>query len=506
MAQPANVITQNILTDRLEEMRHYGGDAITVGINEKILADFINHDVNLKTAINDAYERFNILKTSHAEFLALSEKEQIKESQNSIVNFYATDMVNPYVAIGAMGPWVISLKGAVIYDCGGYGMLGLGHSPELVLDIMNKSHVMANIMTPSLSQMEFTKILKKEIGHTRKDKSNFTDFCCLNSGSESVSIAARLADVNAKEITSKGACHEGKKIARLTLAGSFHGRTDRPAQFSDSTRSSYKKHLKSFEKNDTLYTVEPNDIEGLKNVFDQAERENVFIEAFFMEPVMGEGNPGEAITPDFYNMARKLTKSTGTLLLIDSIQAGLRAQGVLSIIDYPGFQESECPDMEAYSKALNAGQYPLSVLAMNGKAAELYRSGIYGNTMTSNPKALDIASAVIDSLDSETRNNICERGEELKDKLSELAIELGSDITKVQGTGLLASCELSDNFKCCGSESTEEYLRINGLGVIHGGVNSLRYTPYFKMTSEEVDLIVKLTKDAILNGPKAQNI
>ena len=143
---------------------------------------------------------------------------------------------------------------------------------------------------------------------------------------------------------------------------------------------------------------------------------------------------------------------------------------------------------------------------MNGKAAELYRSGIYGNTMTSNPKALDIASAVIDSLDSETRNNICERGEELKDKLSELAIELGSDVTKVQGTGLLASCELSDNFKCCGSESTEEYLRINGLGVIHGGINSLRYTPYFKITSEEVDLIVELTKDAILNGPKAQNI
>lgn len=506
MAQPANVITQNILFDRLEEMRSYGGEHITFGINNTILSDFIEHDINLKKAINDAHERFNLLKKSHPKFLALCEKDQIKEAQSSIVNFYAKDMVNPYVAIGAMGPWVVSLKGAVIYDCGGYGMLGLGHSPELVLDIMNKSHVMANIMTPSLSQMEFIKILKKEIGHTRKDKSNFTDFCCLNSGSESVSIAARLADVNAKEITSKGACHEGKKIARLTLAGSFHGRTDRPAQFSDSTRSSYKKHLKSFEKNDTLYTVEPNDIEGLKNVFDQAERENVFIEAFFMEPVMGEGNPGEAITPDFYNMARTLTKSTGTLLLIDSIQAGLRAQGVLSIIDYPGFQESECPDMEAYSKALNAGQYPLSVLAMNGKAAELYRSGIYGNTMTSNPKALDIASAVIDSLDSETRNNICERGEELKDKLSELAIELGSDVTKVQGTGLLASCELSDNFKCCGSESTEEYLRINGLGVIHGGINSLRYTPYFKITSEEVDLIVELTKDAILNGPKAQNI
>ena len=52
--------------------------------------------------------------------------------------------------------------------------------------------------------------------------------------------------------------------------------------------------------------------------------------------------------------------------MVDSIQAGLRAHGTLSIVDYPGFEDAESPDIEAYSKALNAGQYPLSVLAMNG--------------------------------------------------------------------------------------------------------------------------------------------
>ena len=221
-----------------------------------------------------------------------------------------------------------------------------------------------------------------------------------------------------------------------------------------------------------------------------------------MEPVMGEGNPGQAITPEFYKKARELTEKCGTLLMIDSIQAGLRAHGVLSIIDYPGFQELPCPDMETYSKALNAGQYPLSVLAMTGQAADLYRAGIYGNTMTSNPRALDVAVAVIENLSPEIRENIKERGIELVAKLNSLTLELHNDITNVQGTGLLASCELSPHFKCSGSESTEEYLRINGLGVIHGGVNSLRYTPHFNMTSKEVDLVVSLTKDALLNGPK----
>src|SRR3546814_19930250 len=68
-----------------------------------------------------------------------------------------------------------------------------------------------------------------------------------------------------------------------------------------------------------------------------------------------------------------------TLWLVDSIQAGLRAHGGLSITDYPGFEKLPAPDMETFSKALNAGQYPLSVLAVGNRAAGLYRKGIYGN-------------------------------------------------------------------------------------------------------------------------------
>src|SRR5690606_23511679 len=134
-----------------------------------------------------------------------------------------------------------------------------------------------------------------------------------------------------------------------------------------------------------------------------ADKNNVFFEAVFMEPVMGEGNPGMAVTPQFYALARELSKQHGALLLMDSIQAGLRTTGYLSITDYPGFEDLEGPDMETYSKALNAGQYPLSVLAMNEHAAALYRKGIYGNTMTANPRALDVGVAVLDAVTPELR-------------------------------------------------------------------------------------------------------
>jgi acetylornithine/succinyldiaminopimelate/putrescine aminotransferase len=97
------------------------------------------------------------------------------------------------------------------------------------------------------------------------------------------------------------------------------------------------------------------------------------------------------------------------------------------------------------------------------------------------------------------------RGHEFVEKLQALADELGGPngpITKVQGTGLLFSCELTEEYKAYGTGSLEEYMRLNGIGVIHGGENSLRFTPHFEVTSQEVDLIVEHVRDAVLNGPK----
>ena len=218
---------------------------------------------------------------------------------------------------------------------------------------------------------------------------------------------------------------------------------------------------------------------------------------------MGEGNPGMPIEPAFYARARELTKEYGTAFIVDSIQAGLRVQGVLSIVDYPGFRELEAPDMESYSKALNAGQYPLSVLAISESTAALYSSGLYGNTMTSNPRALDVAVAVLDSFSEERRENIRVRGKQLLEGLAGLASETDGGVTSAQGTGLLASCALARRYKTYGANSTEDYLRRHGLGVIHGGERSLRYTPVFDVSAKEIDLIISLTKDALMNGPTA---
>jgi len=489
------------LFTKLNEMRDAGGQRVTNGLSEEIIRQFSERDPKLEAAVNQAYDIFQGLKQEFPDMLALDEHDQVVAMHAEIINFYTDDAVNPYVSLAASGPWLVTCKGAVIYDTGGYGMLGFGHAPQKIIEAMSRPHVMANIMTANFSQLRLSNALRKEIGDN-PDSCPYDGFLCLNSGSEAVSLGARISDINARLSTRKGGDHEGKKIKHIALSGGFHGRTDRPAHYSDSTRPVYLKHLASFQGDDALLTVEPNNLKQLQQVFSQAIADGYFIESMFIEPVMGEGNPGRAISREFYDLARKLTTDHGALLLVDSIQAGLRAHGCLSIVDYPGFEGIDAPDMESFSKALNAGQYPLSVLAVTERGTELYQKGVYGNTITSNPRALDVACQVLSDLTPQLRENIRVKGEEFVRKLQQLAKQFPELITAVQGTGLLVSCELGPDFKSYGYGSIEEYMRHHGIGVIHGGKNSLRFTPHFNVTSDELDLIVDATRHALLKGPR----
>ena len=155
--------------------------------------------------------------------------------------------------------------------------------------------------------------------------------------------------------------------------------------------------------------------------------------------------------------------------------------------------------METYSKALNAGQYPLSVLALNAATAGTYAQGMYGNTMTTNPRAVEVANVVLESITPALRANISRAGKALVRAFEELQQELPELIVGVQGTGLLMSVVLNPaNCTVLGFGGIEEYCRFNGIGVIHGGTNSLRFTPHFGLTDAEIALIVSVVREALL--------
>ncbi|MBD3348561.1 MAG: aminotransferase class III-fold pyridoxal phosphate-dependent enzyme [Candidatus Eisenbacteria bacterium] len=474
----------------IERLRGNAGPRFTQGLSDEVVLRFLESSPSLARAIALAGEAFDALDDEDRRLIELPEEELCEVLQEELLNFYPEGGISRYVPLGAAGPWIVTTHGAVLHDSGGYGMLGLGHAPQTLLDTMARPFPMANVMTPALAHRRFTHRLLSEIGHSR-GSCPFTRFVCMNSGSEAVTVAARITDRHARLMTDPGGEKEGRKVRILSLEQGFHGRTYRPARMSESTRAVYARELASFRDADDVQFVPANDVDAIKAAFAAADRDGVFFEGVFIEPVMGEGDSGLALTREFYDAARALSREHGTMLVVDSIQAALRAHGCLSIIDYPGFSDCDPPDMETYSKALNAGQFPLSVLALNDRAAAAYGQGTYGNTMTTNPRALEVGCSVLDSLTDSLRENVRTRGRELLEGCRTLASEHSGAIREVRGTGLIVCIDLEPSlYQVEGRGGFEEYLRTNGIVMIHGGHNGLRFTPHLGITSEEIALIL----------------
>lgn len=441
------------------------------GISHNLLKKFMN-DNNLKTAINFAIPELT--------------NQNYNDFQTNILNFYNPDTIVPYSPISAKGPWIITQNGAILYDVGGYGMLGFGHSPEWCLDILKKPHVMANIMTPNIMQKKITEVLQQKIGMNRNGACPYSHFSFLNSGSESMELATRISDIKNDKKKNKN-----DKSIFLVLKNSFHGRTGKVSTLSDSSKQTYQKYLKSFNKEIPVKTVEVNNVEKFKSVYDELVNQYQ-IDAVLMEPVMGEGNPGIYLSRDFYNCVRNMTKLSQTDLIIDSVQAGIRGTGYLSVVDYPHLKNEEPPDMEVFSKAVSSGQYPLSILAMRENIFQRFQTGLYGNTMTGNPKALEIGYETLKRLDESLITNIREKGDGFKNMLNEISVNFPDIVSHVTGSGLLLALHINPKYVVDKKEGLEYICRYNGLNVIHGGENALRFTPHFLINNQEINLIKKI--------------
>ncbi len=479
----------------LAKLRQHRQQAETIGLSDKVLRKFLAVDKQLGRAIVMAYENSQSeLWQDFVRHAPPSEVEQVRYAQARLFNFYVDETVNPYIPLGAAGPWVVTAFGAVLHDSGGYGMLGFGHCVPTTQKILGANHIMANVMTASPSHRRICAALDAEIGHTRPTQTHiYGRYMFLNSGSEAVSLAARIVDVNTKNrITDRH-----RQVASLSVAHSFHGRTERPARLSDSSRPAYRQHLHSFAALDDVITLPHNDGQGLRQAFEQATRTKTFIDAVYLEPISGEGDTGRAMSPEFYSLARELTSTHGALLVIDSVQAGIRCHGVLSVVDYPGFQELPPPDIETFSKSIHMGHTPLSVIAVSAKTAAFLPHGVYGNSLGANPRALEVGCHTLALLTPELRRNIVARGAEFLQQFDKLRNEFPHLITHVQGTGLLLCLGINPALAVVGADGLEMRLRKQGLGVIHAGRNLLRFSPVFNITSEEISLIVSVLRSVL---------
>jgi acetylornithine aminotransferase/acetylornithine/N-succinyldiaminopimelate aminotransferase len=343
----------------------------------------------------------------------------------------------------------------------GVNALGYGH-PAVEAAIVDQSRKLIHISNLFFheGQAALAERLTKASGMDRA-------FFC-NSGTEAWEAALKLARAYAGEQRAAGK-QLGTKF--LAIENSFHGRT------MGSVATTHKaKYREPFEPvMPGVEFVRFNDVDDLNAKF------STDVCAILLEAVQGEGGI-RPVSQEFMIAARELTRSTGALLIVDEIQAGLGRTGKWFAYQNYGVQ----PDVTTIAKPL-AGGLPLGALLCRQSAAEAFHPGMHGTTFGGGPLACAAAIAVMDTIERDNLlSHVTEVGAYFRKRLEELAA-VHDCIVDVRGLGLMLAIELASAEQA--KEALSAMMR-NRILINRTHETVLRFLPPFILSKADVDTAV----------------
>jgi acetylornithine aminotransferase/acetylornithine/N-succinyldiaminopimelate aminotransferase len=286
-----------------------------------------------------------------------------------------------------------------------------------------------------------------------------------NTGTEAWEAAMKLARLHAGLLRA-----EGKNIGTkfLALDQSFHGRTY--GSVSTTYKAKYREPFGPVVPG--VEFVRFNDVSDLRAKFSDE------VCAILVESIQGEGGI-RPLTQEFFDVARELTESTGALLVVDEIQAGMGRTGKWCAYQHYGIR----PDITTLAKPL-AGGIPLGAVLCTEEVARAIHPGMHGTTFGGGPLACAVAIAVIDTMVRDgLLEHITEVGDYFQDQLRQLASKHDA-IVDVRGKGLMLAAELdsADLAKLTVQEMLQRKILINCTSD-----NVLRFLPPFILEKQHVD-------------------
>ncbi len=246
-----------------------------------------------------------------------------------------------------------------------------------------------------------------------------------NTGTEAWEGALKLARAHAGLLRA-----EGKTVGTkfLAIEQSFHGRT--MGSVSTTHKAKYREPFAPLVPG--VEFVRHNDVADLREKF------STDVCAILVEAIQGEGGI-RPISQEFFAEARALATSTGALLIVDEIQAGLGRTGKWFAYQHYGI----LPDVTTLAKPI-AGGLPLGAVLCTEDAARSIHAGMHGTTFGGGPLACAVAIAVIDHIE---KTNLLpyatEVGDYFQAQLRSLA-NRHSAIIDVRGKGLMLAAELDN--------------------------------------------------------------
>jgi acetylornithine/N-succinyldiaminopimelate aminotransferase len=296
-------------------------------------------------------------------------------------------------------------------------------------------------------------------------------FC--NSGTEAWEGALKLARIYARTRNTNG---HRPKWRILALDNSFHGRT-----FGSLATTGQAKYRDPFVPLlPGISFVRFNDVEDLKHQFDAG------VCAICIETIQGEGGICP-VSPEFLQLARKLTASGDALLILDEIQCGLGRTGRYFAYQHYGVQ----PDVVTIAKPLAAG-LPLGAILTTNRVASSMHPGMHGTTFGGGPLACAVAIEFLLVLD-ELLDHVREIGNYFREQLAGLKAKHDC-IREVRGLGLMLAMELDSADAAKVVVST---LMANRILVNRTHETVLRFLPPYIIEEKHVDEVIRALDSAL---------
>jgi acetylornithine aminotransferase/acetylornithine/N-succinyldiaminopimelate aminotransferase len=296
-------------------------------------------------------------------------------------------------------------------------------------------------------------------------------FC--NSGTEAWEGALKLARAFAQMNNRNGS---KAKWRILAMQNSFHGRT-----FGALATTGQPKYRAPFVPlMPGVSFVKFNDLDDLQRKCDSS------VCAVCIETIQGEGGI-RPVHAEFLELAWRLTKRSGALLMLDEIQCGLGRTGRHFAYQHYGV----LPDVVTVAKPLACG-LPLGAILTTERVASCMHPGLHGTTFGGGPLACAVA---IEFLRAENKllKHVRTLGEYFHAALEALDRKHKS-IQDVRGAGLMQAVDLDspELAKAVAKQLLEEGIIINRT---HETV--LRFLPPYVIQKKHVDRLVKALDAAL---------
>ena len=379
---------------------------------------------------------------------------------------------NPLLFERGEGVYLIDEKGERYLDLlSGIGVNALGYGHAAIEDAIARQS-RALIHTSNLYFHEGQAELALRLTEcTGMDRVFFA-----NTGTEAWEAAMKLARAHAGLSRA-----EGKTIGTkfLALEQSFHGRTF--GSVSTTYKAKYREPFGPVVPG--VEFVRFNDVADLRAKFSNQ------VCAILVESIQGEGGI-RPLSAEFFKAARELTKTTGALLVVDEIQAGMGRTGKWCGYQHYGIR----PDITTLAKPI-AGGIPLGATLCTEEVARAIHPGMHGTTFGGGPLACAVAIAVIDTIKRDgLLAHVTEVGEYFQEQLDSLA-KKHEAIVDVRGKGLMLAAELdsADLAKLTVQEMLKRKILINCTSD-----TVLRFLPPFILQKEHVDQAIAALDEIIV--------